>query len=47
MNTTAGLWIGGIILAIFLADAVYFQTELWVFLFKKLVDLMHWLAFWR
>ncbi|MEL6584896.1 MAG: hypothetical protein AAFQ36_13790 [Pseudomonadota bacterium] len=47
MNTTVALWIGGIILAIFAADYLFFGWDLWVFLMKQLVALMHWLAFWR
>jgi hypothetical protein len=47
MNTTAALWIGGFILALFAADHFYFGWDLWVNGMKQLIRLMNWLAFWR
>ena len=47
MNTRFALWFGGIILAVFLADHLFFGAELWVDAGKLLWRISTWLAFWR
>ncbi|MBB5516555.1 hypothetical protein FHS89_002586 [Rubricella aquisinus] len=47
MNTSAALWIGGIILAVLAADHFYFEWDLVIWFMKQLILLMNWLAFWR
>lgn len=47
MNTTAALWIGGCIIAVFAADYVFLDSTLWVNGMKQLIRLMNWIAFWR
>ena len=47
MNTRFALWLGGIIVAIVLADTFYFGWDLWVDAGKLLWRISTWMAFWR
>lgn len=47
MNNKAALTLAILIIAVFAADHFYFEANLPVFLGRKLVDLMDWLAIWR
>ena len=47
MTNTIAIWLGAIIIAIFVADAVWFQWGLPVFVMKQLSVLIEWLAVWR
>lgn len=47
MTNTIALWLGGLILAALAIDIVFYGTEHLVFLAKKMLELMEWLAFWR
>lgn len=47
MTNKIAIGIGLVIVAVFAADAYAFGGTLPVFLGKKLVDLITWIAFWR
>jgi len=47
MTNSLALWLGAIIIAIFLADALWFDWGLPVLLMKQLSNLIEWLAVWR
>ncbi|MGB0498015.1 MAG: hypothetical protein ACPGID_06720 [Rubricella sp.] len=47
MNTTTALWFAAVILGVFAADHFWFGWDLWVFLVRQLVRVMHWIAFWH
>jgi len=47
MTNTLALWLGAIIIAVFIADAVWFEWGLPVFVMKQLSFLIEWLAVWR
>ena len=47
MNNKVALALAIFIAGAFAADYFYFQINLPVFLGKKLVDLMEWIAVWR
>lgn len=47
MTNTTALWIGGAIIALFLADAFVLGWELPTVLGRLFLDVIDWLAFWR
>lgn len=47
MNTYVALWTAGLILALFAADILFLDWDLWVNGMKQLIRVMNWLAFWR
>ncbi|WP_316014542.1 hypothetical protein [Roseobacter sp. HKCCA0434] len=47
MNTRVALWLGGIILAVFIADEFYFGWDLWIEVMRVLWQISTWMAFWR
>lgn len=47
MNNTIALRLGGVILLMLALDFLIFGTDGLVFLGKKMLDLIEWMAFWR
>ena len=47
MTNTIAFWLAALILAALAVDVFVFGTEHLIFLGKKLLALIEWLAFWR
>lgn len=47
MTNTLALWLLGLIACFFLLDAFVLGLESHIFLMRKFVDLLDWLAVWR
>jgi hypothetical protein len=47
MTNTIALWLGAIIIALFIADAVWLEWGLPILIMKQLTILIDWLAVWR
>lgn len=47
MTNRIALWLGAILIAGILVDVVFFDAENLLFLSKKMLDLIDWVAFWR
>lgn len=47
MTTPIAIGLGAVVLAFFLGDAVLYHGEVSIFLARKTVDLIDWVAFWR
>ena len=47
MTNRIALWLGVLIVAAFLMDRFAFDGSGALFLARKFVDLLHWVAFWR
>ncbi len=47
MTNPIALFLGFILIAAIVADVTFYGTEHMVFLGKKLLELIEWIAFWR
>lgn len=47
MTNTLALWIGGIIVAIFVTDALFLDLDLPILVGRHFLRILEWLAFWR
>jgi hypothetical protein len=47
MNTPIALVLGGLLVGGLIVDTVMFGNEHLIFLTKKFLDLLEWVAFWR
>ena len=47
MTNKIALWLGALIVAGFVLDQVLFEGSAIVFLARKLLDMIEWMAFWR
>ena len=47
MTNTIALWLGALILGFLALDFLYLDWNVPVFLGRKLLELVEWLAFWR
>lgn len=47
MTNRIALWLGALIVGLIAVDVMLFGSEYSVFVGKKMVDLIEWMAFWR
>ena len=47
MTNTIAFWLAFLIVAVFLADQLYFDWDLHILLGRQLLRLLEWVAFWR
>ncbi len=47
MTNTIAIWLGLVITALLAADYIYYDWANTLFLLRKFMELIEWLAFWR
>lgn len=47
MTNRIALWLGAVLIGLIAIDVILFGTEHLVYLGRKMVDLIEWMAFWR
>ncbi len=47
MTNRIALWLGAVLIGLIAIDVILFGTEQLVYLGRKMVDLIEWMAFWR
>lgn len=47
MNNRIAIWLGAILITAIVVDVLFFGTDHLLFLSKKMLELIEWVAFWR
>jgi hypothetical protein len=47
MTNRLALWLGGLLVLLILGDVILFGTDHMLFLGRKMLELIEWMAFWR